>query len=63
MDIVADDMAAFLLFFFLVFLLGNTDEHANAQCYENTLKNNDKLGEILGKHEKLCMITGKFWKI
>ena len=42
------------------FFFGYINKHANVGCYENTQKNNEKLGEMLGRHEKLCKIK---WKI
>ena len=39
-----------------IFFFGYINKHANVGCYENTQKNNEKLGEMLGRHEKLCKI-------
>ena len=45
--------------FCFLFFLRQIDKHANTRCYENTKKINEKLGEILDRHEKLCMIKQK----
>ena len=44
--------------FCFLFFLRQIDKHANTRCYENTKKKKkiEKLGEILVRHEKLCMI-------
>ena len=41
--------------FFFFFFWGNKDKHVDAGCLKQK-KNNKKLGEMLGRHEKLGMI-------
>ena len=59
MDIVANVWN----FLFLFFFLDNIDKQANTRCYEKTKKKqkkkDEKLGEILVRHEKLYMIKQK----